>query len=402
MAMPWTLSRMLFRDAAMFCLAGIGIITPLALLLLLMQLMYKLEGIGASTLFSFIPLLALYYQPYLIPICVLAATAAAYGRFSGDREFTALMTSGCPPRRILLPALLIGLVAAIPAAYATFEAAPQVYTKRDRLARQALVDVINNPPPGARELSFKGNEGQGTQGIHISYQGVQDGVFERLVILFTKGGKLQGMLSCDRGELRFGEESAKLSLANARDAVYLSFDEQGRVGGDFPVMRADVRLAEYPIELYGRSGRISAKAERAGEHFEWLQRDLVAMHAEESGTIWEFVRRTGLSLAPILLAVIGAMAALMLQHSPRIIQIGLPLVGGITGFFSTQAVAKAICAQNIDGMTKLVLGIGIQTVPLIIVIIILMFRISTAREPRPLSAMVPAWLRRRTSKGATP
>jgi hypothetical protein len=56
-----------------------AMMTPIAVLLLLMQQINKIEGIGAMTLLNFVPLLALYYQPYLIPIYVTAAVAAAYG-----------------------------------------------------------------------------------------------------------------------------------------------------------------------------------------------------------------------------------------------------------------------------------------------------------------------------------
>lgn len=395
MAMPWTLNRMLLRDSALYFAAGIAIITPLALLLLLMQLIYRLEGIGVTTLFNFVPLLALYYQPYLIPICLLAGVAAAYGRFAGEREYTAVMTSGCPPRRILAPALLMGLIACVPAAYTTFEVAPQVYARRDRLAREALVDAIRNPPPGSRELSFRGNDSQGLQGIHISYQGVRDGVFEQLVIIFTEGDQLQALLSCHRGELRFGERSSRLSLSNAREALFISFDEQGRVGGDYPVMRGDIRLAELPIDLYAKSGRTSVKAERTGPHLEFLQRELVSMHAAESGTVWEFVRRAGLSIAPVLLALFGAMAALLLQQSPRILQVGIPLVGGITLFFSLQALAKAVCAAKFGIVERMWAGLAIQTLPLLVAVILLMIRLNLAREPRPVSAMLPRWLLRR-------
>jgi hypothetical protein len=167
-------------------------------------------------------------------------------------------------------------------------------------------------------------------------------------------------------------------------------------------MRGDIRLAEYPRELHKVSGRNSEKAERTSAHFEWLQRELVAMHAAEARTVWEFVRRIGLCVAPILLAMFGAMTALLLQRSPRILQVGIPLVGGITLFFSTQAIAKAVCAQPFDVLTKLWVGIGVQTVPLVVGIVILLMRLNRAREPRSVLAMIPAWLKRRRPEVAGP
>lgn len=385
MAFARTLGKMILRDVTSYTFAALAVITPLALALLLMQLVYKLDGIGGGTMLGFIPLLALYYQPYLIPICVLAACAAAYGRFAGDREFTAFMTAGAPPRSILWPSLVIGALMCIPAAWVSFDLAPQIYVKRDRMGREALIDILQNPPPGAREISIPGH------GYHLSYRSASDGIFEGLVIMMTDEGKVTGLLSAQSAGIRYSSEGETLSLTNAAGMVYLRFDEHGRLAS--PV-RGDVQLLEYPLPLYNKTGRISPKADRARAHFQYLQTDIAAPFDKRTGTQYEFVRRIGFSIAPLVLALLGALTGLFLTRESRIVQTGVALILGISLFFGLQVAAKAATGMHLPGWWPVVAGIAVQFVPILILCWITLHRVNLAREGKHWTARLPSWFQR--------
>ncbi len=382
---------MLFRDAIAATVTGLLVITPLALVMLLMQLIHKLDGVGTGTLLKFVPLLTLYYQPYLIPICVLVACAAAYGRFAGDREFTAVMTCGVAPRVILWPAILIGLVAMLPSFYTSFETGPDAYLKKDQMVREVLVDVLNNPPPGSRELSFPSASEKNNRGIHLSYRQAGGGVFEGLVIMETEAGQLSRMLTCERAELRFDEASGKISLARAVDSLLLQFEPDGSIKG--APMRGDLALLEAEFPLSGEAVKVPPKAEPTVDHFASLAAELSAPAAERKVTVYEFLRRLSFVISPLLLALIGALTGLLLAKESRIVQVGAAMIIGVVMFFGLQVAVRPITNMGLPGPVALGIGAAAIVLPMLLVTFVLLKYVNRAREIRSWTSRMPTWLR---------
>jgi lipopolysaccharide export LptBFGC system permease protein LptF len=336
-------------------------LTPLMVVLLLLQVAHKIEGIGAGSLIGFAPSLAVGYQVYLIPIIALAACALTYGRFAAEGELTAYFAAGGSPWKIMLPAILLGCLACIPAAYASFVAGPDAYAARDRLAREALVDVLQNPPPGSREINFPAAS-EDAPGIHLSYRAGREGSFESLVVMTSKGGKVTGVLSCGRGDLRYDEASGKLSLANAARASYITLDANGEVTGT-PV-RGDVRLLEESIPLYSKEGSFSVKADGVRMLMQRLSEDLAVPVAKQKGYIAEFVRRTSFAISPLFFALLGGLLGCLIRSRNRIVPLCVALILAAVLFFGFQIVSKAVAlGPGWGSLGQLWPGMAVQVLP---------------------------------------
>ncbi|MCK6440035.1 MAG: LptF/LptG family permease, partial [Planctomycetes bacterium] len=249
-------------------------------------------------------------------IAGLVAAVLSYGRMRMERESLALFAGGIPPRSLLLPVVILGVVCCFVAGHFNFISGPKAYRERDSLRRQALADALHHPPPGQRIISFPN--------IKICYRDYRDDAFEGVLVLTTADdGKAQNMLTCARAALRFSESTSTLTLLGASDAMLLRFDEHGRVSG--PSVRLNIRSLTETLPIDMKTTGISTKAELPRELMANMRKELADGKAKKWSCA-EFVKRLLFTLSPLFFIMTGALTGLAFPVRNRLVALVLALV----------------------------------------------------------------------------
>lgn len=94
--------------------------------------------------------------PYFLPLALLTAVVLCYGRMAADGEDVAALAAGARPRRLLLPAAVAGLAAALAMHPLASEALPDFYRRMRELLARLPVAALENTDPSASELHYGG------------------------------------------------------------------------------------------------------------------------------------------------------------------------------------------------------------------------------------------------------
>ncbi|MFI5315948.1 MAG: LptF/LptG family permease [Myxococcota bacterium] len=154
MVAPRLLWRYMFFDILLHALLGLFAITVLLVISNLLRFMEELAaaGIGLSALGQLMIAILPAYASYALPTALLFGVLLSFGRMSADGEIVAMRASGISAARLLPPALALGAIAAVGAAYLLFEIQPRAVTRIRALLRELAgsMDVVE---PG-RFLEF--------------------------------------------------------------------------------------------------------------------------------------------------------------------------------------------------------------------------------------------------------
>jgi len=142
------LDRYIFRELlGPFCL-GVFLFTFVMLSNLLIKLMdlFITKGVGFSTVLSILGLSLPYLLVMTIPMSVLLAVLAAFSRFSGDSEITAMKSSGISLHRMMPAVLLFAVLAYMVNSFIYIGVLPRTnltlkQLRYDVLRRQASIGI---------------------------------------------------------------------------------------------------------------------------------------------------------------------------------------------------------------------------------------------------------------------
>ena len=121
------IDRYLMKEMAFSFALGLGIFTFVLLMNQMIRLMDLIinKGIGVGTVFR----LFLYLLPFsltvTIPMSVMLAILATYGRLSSDGEAIALKTNGVSLYRLMVPGLLVGVATTLVTLWITISVQPR-------------------------------------------------------------------------------------------------------------------------------------------------------------------------------------------------------------------------------------------------------------------------------------
>ena len=109
-----TLFRYILRELIAPFFFSLGLIILIFIMNLVFQMLGRVAGKGLSlvTIFEFFFLNLAWMLALAVPMAVLVATLAAFGRMAADREITALKACGVGPIRLLAPPLIAAVVLA--------------------------------------------------------------------------------------------------------------------------------------------------------------------------------------------------------------------------------------------------------------------------------------------------
>jgi lipopolysaccharide export system permease protein len=109
-----TLFRYTLREHIAPFFFSLGLIIFIFVLNLVFQMLGRIadKGLPLSTIFEFFFLNLAWMIALAVPMAVLVATVASFGRMAADREITALKACGVGPVRLLLPPLVASIILA--------------------------------------------------------------------------------------------------------------------------------------------------------------------------------------------------------------------------------------------------------------------------------------------------
>lgn len=353
------LDRAILREViplALICLLGL---TFLFTTVGLFQIVNRFEVTPRfTTLLAFWPVLWKSLLPMTLPISLTFAAAMVYGRMRAEGELLVLSSTGVSPWRHYVVLLPLGLICGALSFFAASEMGPDAYARRFALSRQALADFVNYPPGGARELRLTG--------LDISYADAREGYLHDLTIVLHRDegpSDQQGLLAsltAERARIRYDIDKRELVLVDVRGPRVVCFDPKSGApgtprievfGGDMkllsPAMSASqIENLRWKFDFDSREKAEGAKALGTSALLQQVEREAQGKGPREAAG--ELVRRAGLGFAGLLLPLLGALLASLVNHPNRLLAIAAGVIPGALLFFPLMTAASGLARGGFD------------------------------------------------------
>jgi lipopolysaccharide export LptBFGC system permease protein LptF len=319
------LDRVLLREMTMYTLLCTVGLTFLFSALGLHQVVHRLEVTPhISTLLAFGPSVMMGLLPLTLPISALFAASLVYGRMRAERELLLYAASGVPVWRAFVPVLPLGLLVAGLSTFVVSEYGPEAYAQRFSLQRRALADFLDNPPQGPRELRFPGSGGAAPS-IDISYAALDYGDYQHLTIFVYNDQGLLASLNARSARIDYQRHTGMLVLSRCFEPRMVQFEpETGRPIGA-PLVAAQISELRMPFDFGSDQGPAGNKALDTVDLLRAVRAEAASGSARR-GAASEFTRRAGLSLAGLILPLLGALLAAQVNHPNRLLAIGAGVI----------------------------------------------------------------------------
>jgi len=336
------LDRVILRGTALTALIAVLGVTFLFTALGLYQIVNRFEVTPRfSTLLSFAPSLWISLLPFSLPVSVLFGAAMVFGRMRAERELLLIAASGVAPWRPFLALIPLGLVAALAGGYAVSELGPRAYAERHTLQRKALADFIDHPPQGPRELRFPGSAAS----IDISYGSINGGYFEDLSIMVYTDAGLMASLTAKRARIVYQRQSEAMLLSGCIEPRLVEFDPQSGAPTGTPLIAERIHELRVPFDFGADEDSDAPKAMVTRDLVGQIQADRAA--GRRSFAAGEAARRIGLSLAGLILPLIGALIAALVNHPNRLFAVGAGVIPSALAYFPAMIACQGLAESGI-------------------------------------------------------
>ena len=302
---------------------ALGLVTFTFVLLMdqMMRLMDLIINKGAPVLV--VLRLILYVLPFsltvTIPMSVLLAVLATYGRVSSEGEAIVLKTSGLSLYRLMAPAVLFGIVATL----ATLWISALVQPDSTRASKTLIHQLYQTKALTSLEEGVFNTEYQGLT-IYVDHLKKQDGTLQGLLVIDRRSQTDQHLVIAQEGKLltRNGEAETPVGLQVSKGNLHISSrDDPGRYRNlDFETYDLQVSTGGTLAEAVGRVRQ--GKEMNLGE-----LRAQIARLNKDGGKAWplqvELHKKFALPIACLILSAIGAPLAIRIKKANRGISLAL-------------------------------------------------------------------------------
>lgn len=342
------IDMVVLRDVALLTLVCVLGLTFLFTALSLYQIVNRFEVTPHfDTLMSFAPSLWISLLPMTLPMSALFAATLVFGRMRGERELLLLAAAGVAPWRPFVMLLPIGLITGVIAWFGVSEFGPDAYAERHSLQRQALADFIDNPPQGPRELRFPG-KGGADPSIDISYEEVKGGLYYDLKVLVYNDQGLLASLSAGSAAIDYRRHSGILVLSQCAEPRLVEFNPSTGSPAGAPLVADRITELRVPFTFGSDENPNAPKALRTWPLLEDMRRD-IDNNSKQRGAAAELVRRVGLSAAGLLLPLLGALLASLVNHPNRLFAIGAGVIPSALGYYPVMTAATTLSEDGTIG-----------------------------------------------------
>ena len=313
---PFSLiDRYLLREMAASFALGLVTFTFVLLMDQMMRLMDLIINKGAPILV--VLRLIFYVLPFsltvTIPMSVLLAVLATYGRVSSEGEAIVLKTSGLSLYRLMAPAVLFGIVATL----ATLWISALVQPNSTRASKTLIHQLYQTKALTALEEGVFNTEYQGLA-IYVDRLKKQDGTLQGILVIDRRNQTDQHLVIAQEGKLltKNGEAETPIGLQLSKGNLHISSrDDPGRYRNlDFETYDLQVSTGGTLAEAVGRVRQ--GKEMNLGE-----LRAQIAQLNKNGGKAWplqvELHKKFALPIACLILSAIGAPLAIRIKKASR-------------------------------------------------------------------------------------
>ena len=315
------LDRHLLKEIVSSFALGLGIFTFVLLMNQMIRLMGLIinKGIGVGIVLR----LFLYILPFsltvTIPMSVLLAILATYGRLSSEGEAIALKTSGLSLYRLMVPGLLVGIAATLVTLWITISVQPS--------STRALTTLIHR--------LFQ------TKAIMALQEGVFNTDYPGLIVyvdrLEERSDSLAGILIIDRRNpadqriviAQEGKMPGDDAGGGSRTAIQLSRGNIHLASAENPGRHRNLKFETYELQVQA-AGRLAETFERPKEGREMSLAELRAQIKrlrKEGGKAppleVEWNKKFALPIACLILSLVGVPLGMRIKRASRGISLAL-------------------------------------------------------------------------------
>ncbi|MCZ7604733.1 MAG: LptF/LptG family permease [Planctomycetota bacterium] len=332
------LDRVILRDVLLLAVVCVLGLTFLFTALSLYQIVNRFEVTPRfGTLVSFAPSLWVSLLPMTMPMSALFAATLVFGRMRSERELLLLAASGVSPWRPFVMLLPVGVLTAAVAWFGVSIYGPEAYAERHSLQRLALADFIDHPPQGARELRFPGRGGSDPS-IDISYGDVEQGRFTDLKILVYNDLGLLASLTARSASIGYQRHNGMMVLTRCYEPRLVQFNPESGAPAGTPMVAEKINELRVPFSFGSDDEPDAPKAKPTGALLDDIARD-IEQRTGRHGAAAELVRRVSLSAAGLLLPLLGALLAALVNHPNRLFAIGAGVIPCALGYYPLMTAA---------------------------------------------------------------
>lgn len=315
------IDRYLLREMAASFALGLGTFTFVLLMDQMMRLMDLIINKGAPVLV--VLRLIFYVLPFsltvTIPMSVLLAVLATYGRVSSEGEAIVLKTSGLSLYRLMAPGVLFGIVATL----ATLWISALVQPNSTRAFKTLTHQLFQTKALTALEEGVFNTEYQGLA-IYVDRLKKQDGTLQGILVIDRRSQTDQHLVIAQEGKLlnKNGEAEVPIGLQLSKGNLHVSsHDNPGRYRNlDFDTYDLQIPAGGTLAETVGRVRQ--GKEMNLGE-----LRAQIARLNKDGDKAWplqvELHKKFALPIACLILSAIGAPLALRIKKASRGVSLAL-------------------------------------------------------------------------------
>jgi lipopolysaccharide export system permease protein len=224
-----TLERYILRQLLVGLVFAVGGMVFIAIPGILVSAVHKLAGVGVGPLLGFVPLVVVELLPYLVPIGLLLATVATFGRMAADNEWTAIQMAGFHPLRMVRPAALLAVLLGLALHWVVCNVSPRTAYLKSDYAKNSVVRMLKTLDPGRTELRF----GEFYLSARSRDAADRSRFFDAFIHVPAKEGEPPQTVLAASAEFTVESSRMRIDLENARWV---------RGGGDARVGRAAIEL----------------------------------------------------------------------------------------------------------------------------------------------------------------
>jgi lipopolysaccharide export system permease protein len=381
------LDRHLLMEMASSFTLGLGVFTFVLLMNQMIRLMDLIvnKGVGAGAVLR----LFLYILPFsltvTIPMSVLLAVLATYGRLSSEGEAIALKTNGLSLYRLMVPGLLVGILTTL----------------------LTLSITIWVQPRSTRAFTTLLHRLYQTKAVLALQEGVFNTDYPGLIVyvdrLHERSASLGGILIIDRRNpadqriviAQEGRMLGDIAGGGSRTAIQLSRGNIHLSSAENPGRYRNLKFEAYELQAQA-AGRLAETLDRPKQGREMSFAELgaqIAQAKKEGGKVLpleiEWNKKLALPIACLILSILGTPLGLRIKRASRGISLALSM--GLAVFYYVLLAA----GESLGSRGRIDPALGIWSPNILLALIAVPLVLAEGRE-----ALLPAKLRRRVQRSA--
>lgn len=314
-------------EAFLFAVVGLFVI---ALPVIAVAAVAKLQGVNTLGVLRFLPLLIAGLVPYVLPLSFLLAVVSTYGRLAADNEWTAIRMAGWSPLRMLLPGLVLALALVAGTDWMLEEFMPPIRRAQEGYRFQAIREQFKELKPGETELQL--------DKFFLSSAWRDGDDFLNAVLFVPEHGKERARwILAERVRFQFTEREVFLFMQKARILVGPT-----DVRNENPVFRID--LEQLQPQKEGTYGKVRHKT--SAELAE-LARDPKTTPEKRAVYVYEVHNRRALSSTYLMFLLLGVPTGLLLRKGTQLGALSAAVGYALAYYLLSMRLSKELASSRV-------------------------------------------------------